>query len=175
MSFHSLYVIGHSLGGHVVGYTGKNVEKGRINTIYGLDPAGPLFSIEDPNERLANTDAYYVETIHTDIGKYGFTLPIGVTSFYPNNGNKQPGCSAVDDLFGCSHARAYEFFSESIIMNNFVPTHCKNFKMTKDKDCTETMKNIRMGGDPSSYIKKAKGIYYLSTNAYKPYGQGSPQ
>lgn len=37
------------------------MRRGRIGTIFGLDPAGPLFSINNPAERLASGDALYVE------------------------------------------------------------------------------------------------------------------
>lgn len=42
LNFKNLYLIGHSLGGHIVGIIGKKVKKGRINTIIGLDPASFL-------------------------------------------------------------------------------------------------------------------------------------
>jgi pancreatic triacylglycerol lipase len=54
------------LEAHVAGMTGKNVRGGRIGTIVGLDPAGPLFSVNNPSQRLASGDAIYVEAIHTN-------------------------------------------------------------------------------------------------------------
>lgn len=71
-------IVGFSLGAHVAGHAGKNVRRGKINTIFGLDPAGdnllkfirvflnfhfsgPLFSINEPTQRLASGDAQYVE------------------------------------------------------------------------------------------------------------------
>lgn len=33
-------IVGFSLGAHVAGMAGKNVRRGKINTIFGLDPAG---------------------------------------------------------------------------------------------------------------------------------------
>lgn len=50
----------------------------------GLDPAGPLFTLDDPANRLHHTDAYYVESIITDAGRLGFTHPIADANFYPN-------------------------------------------------------------------------------------------
>lgn len=35
-----VYIAGHSLGAHVSGLTGKRVTQGRIQVIFGLDPAG---------------------------------------------------------------------------------------------------------------------------------------
>lgn len=50
------------------------------------DPAGPLFTMDRPDERLHWTDADYVEVQFTDIGRLGFTEPIGHANFYPNWG-----------------------------------------------------------------------------------------
>lgn len=51
---------------HIAGHTGKNVRRGRIPIIIGLDPAGPLFSVGNAAGRIASTDADYVEIIHTN-------------------------------------------------------------------------------------------------------------
>lgn len=72
-----------SLGAHVCGHAGKSVTRGRIHTIFGLDPAGVLFNINDPANRLAATDADYVEAIHTDTVALGIGDPIGHADFYP--------------------------------------------------------------------------------------------
>lgn len=55
----------------------------------GLDPASPWFTHKDVDERLAETDASYVEVIHTSAGTLGFSQPIGMASFYPNGGKSQ--------------------------------------------------------------------------------------
>jgi Lipase len=36
---------------------GKNVKTGKVQVIHGLDPAGPLFYFDKPEDRLAKTDA----------------------------------------------------------------------------------------------------------------------
>jgi pancreatic triacylglycerol lipase len=33
-------IVGHSLGAHIAGITGKRANLGRVQVIYGLDPAG---------------------------------------------------------------------------------------------------------------------------------------
>jgi Lipase len=48
--------------------TGKSVTRGRIQVILSLDPAGPLFSLNNPAQRVASTDGVYVEVIHTNGG-----------------------------------------------------------------------------------------------------------
>lgn len=92
MKLQDLYLIGHSLGAHLSGLAGKQVTTGKVNTIVGLDPAKPEFSIANEHERLAITDATYVEVIHTNGKKLGIYEPIGHTDFYPNGGVNQPGC-----------------------------------------------------------------------------------
>lgn len=57
ISFDRLNVIGHSLGAHVAGIIGKRVTRGRIQSIFALDPANPLFSLNAPDTRVAPTDA----------------------------------------------------------------------------------------------------------------------
>jgi hypothetical protein len=68
-----VHCIGHSLGAHVCGYTGKVFKLKRIS---GLDPAGPRFGWSSPSERLDKTDAEFVDVIHTD-GNLGLQKPIG--------------------------------------------------------------------------------------------------
>lgn len=77
---------------HIAGAAGKRVRNGRVNTIIGLDPAGPLFNVNDAPNRLASTDAEYVEVIHTDTPNLGIGDPIGDVDFYPNGGTGMPGC-----------------------------------------------------------------------------------
>ena len=89
----TLTLVGFSLGAHCAGVAGKNVRYGRISVIYGLDAAGPLFSLSSPSERLDKSDAQYVEVIHTSAGSLGFLDPIGHADFFVNGGMNQPGCN----------------------------------------------------------------------------------
>lgn len=77
-------IAGHSLGAHIAGLTGKRVTNGRIQAIFGLDPAGPLFSLNSPNERFAANDAEYTEGIRTNADNLGFAEPLALADFYPN-------------------------------------------------------------------------------------------
>jgi pancreatic triacylglycerol lipase len=84
LSYVDLIVVGYSLGAHLAGFIGKNTKYGSIGTIIGLEPAGPLFDVNNPATRLAPTDAHYVENIHTNGGGLGIFDPIGHADFYPN-------------------------------------------------------------------------------------------
>lgn len=96
----------------MAGIAGKSVRNGRINNLFGLDPAGSLFDVNTPAERLASTDARYVEVIHTNGGIWGYGIgqPIGHSDFFPNGGSVQSGCITTS----CSHLRAVDFYSEKI-------------------------------------------------------------
>lgn len=58
------------------GFVGKNVQRGRVKTIIGCDPAGPLFDESNPASRIAATDAEHVECIHTDSRNFGIGAAI---------------------------------------------------------------------------------------------------
>ncbi|EDW67436.1 pancreatic triacylglycerol lipase [Drosophila virilis] len=165
MSLKSLIVIGHSLGAHVAGYAGKTVGSGRIHTIIGLDPALPLFSYYTPNRRLSADDAFYVETIQTNGGIFGFLKPIGKGAFYPNGGIRQPNCS----LLGfCSHVRAVIYYAEAVTHNNFAAIKCSNFIAAIGRDCSSPYKEVRMGAVTNA--NRAEGTYYVPVKQKAPFG-----
>lgn len=171
MGFNQVSVIGHSLGGHAAGLVGKNVARGRLHTIVALDPALPLFSMDRPAERVAPTDAGYVEVIHTNAGLLGFDQPIGLASFYPNWGRVQPGCG-IDIAGSCAHSRAFEFFAESLqTASRFTSTLCANYNEILNQRCTSSGANRNMGGEPSN-SGLANGVYFVPTNGNSPFAQG---
>ena len=65
-----------------------------MDTIFGLDPAGPLFNLNDPANRLASGDADYVESVHTDTVALGIGDAISDVDYYPNGGTNMPGCTS---------------------------------------------------------------------------------
>ena len=67
----------------------------------GLDPAGLYFITDRTSFRLDESDAQYVDVIHTDAGVFGTTLASGHTDFWPNGGSSQPGC-----FFNCKHLQS---------------------------------------------------------------------
>lgn len=165
----STYIIGHSLGAHVAGITGKHVKRGRIRAIFGLDPAQPLFSIDRPNERLDANDAEYVENIHTNTAFKGFAKPIGDSSYYPNWGRRQPGCGA--DLLGsCSHERAVRYFAESLEgKSNFYGVQCESYGNIENMTCNIGV-TVKMGGDLLDF--KGSGVFYVPVGEKYPFAKG---
>ncbi|XP_040168740.1 pancreatic lipase-related protein 2-like [Anopheles arabiensis] len=173
LAFNNVYVTGHSLGGHTAGIVGKRVTRGRLNTVVALDPALPLFSINDPANRVAPGDANYVEVIHTNGGLLGFDLPIGLADFYPNGGRSQPGCGV--DLAGtCAHGRAFQFFAESVrtAQSGFNSIRCGNYDQILNNNCVSSGANARMGGEPSNIGRGVNGVFFLTTNANSPFARG---
>ncbi|XP_055545187.1 lipase member H-like isoform X2 [Wyeomyia smithii] len=92
LSLDDVYLIGHSLGAHAAGIAGKSIRRGNLSTIIALDPALPLFSLNDVENRVDIDDAALVQVIHTNGGFLGFMDPLGMADFYPNGGSTQPGC-----------------------------------------------------------------------------------
>lgn len=78
MNFADVTIVGHSLGAHIAGRACKQLRSpGKIAVIIGLDPASVGFDFFDREKRLADTDAEYVQVIHTDGDKFGFSNPLG--------------------------------------------------------------------------------------------------
>lgn len=123
------------------------VAGGKVGKIVGLDPALPFFRYDDIDGRLADTDATYVEVIHTCGGKLGYLKPIGMASFYPNRGKSQPGCKW--DIIGmCAHSRSLEYYLESIIASRFYAFQCESFENILNGHCSGGKELVQMGGEP---------------------------
>lgn len=65
-------------------------------SLSGLDPAGPYFTTVQTSFRLDESDAQYVDVIHTNAGVKGTIHASGHTDFWPNGGSIQPGCPLSD-------------------------------------------------------------------------------
>ncbi|ODN05759.1 Endothelial lipase [Orchesella cincta] len=169
-TFKSVHLIGFSLGAHVAGYAAKHVKKVakiRIDRITGLDPAGPSFSGSKANLRLDNSDARFVDVIHTCVGRSGISESIGHVDFYPNGGIDQPGCEweRLHSFFlkNCSHERSYHFFLESIKGEKFVACSCPKWEefQTGNCRCNENTPGAELMGEYCS--DEATGDKYLAT------------
>ncbi|KAF6210802.1 hypothetical protein GE061_013913 [Apolygus lucorum] len=170
-----LHLIGHSLGAHVMGITGSYLDEGRPARITGLDPAKPGFEgTVSESYRLDKTDGHFVDVIHSAAGAAGFVSAIGHVDFYPNGGSPpQPGCfdiTAPWQLIGCSHGRAYDYFTESISTpQGFPAVECDSWSNFESGACDKN-KQIFMGPNTPT---TARGVYYLSTNGGSPYAKSS--
>ncbi|XP_065094633.1 phospholipase A1-like [Ochlerotatus camptorhynchus] len=170
-----VYVIGHSLGAHVAGVSGKTVGRARLSTIVALDPALPLFSGWHKDNRVDKDDAKYVEVIHTNGGLLGFLEPIGTADFYPNGGVVQPGCG-INFAGICAHSRAWELFVESLIepeeylmATQILSIGNLPFIGGYNTNNTNNNKLAKMGGNPSNSNGQADGLYYMITSDTSPY------
>lgn len=167
MSPATIHLVGHSLGSHISGFAGKTFTELtglRVGRITGLDPAGPCFSNLLPELRLKDSDADFVDVIHTDSGVYGMKDPIGHVDFYVNGGSQQPNC-----LFQtCSHGRAVLYFAESVVNQNaFLSIKCNDWDSFRIGRCDSDIKVMGYGCTPET-----RGIYFLRTGEDPPYGLG---
>lgn len=95
--------LGHSLGAHTCGYASFEISR-QMARISGLDPAGPFFDGKVVAVRLDQSDAKFVDVIHSNteialgIG-LGSKNPSGHVDFYVNGGKQQPGCPTMLSCF----------------------------------------------------------------------------
>jgi len=127
----NFWLIGHSLGAHVMGFVGRRMPG--IGRITGLDPAEPYFEGHHVDSRLDPSDAAFVDVIHTDVASilamgFGSKEPMGHVDYYPNGGTNQPGCrKGLIDHIGaggiwegskqfvvCNHERSYKLLLEAM-------------------------------------------------------------
>lgn len=57
----NVHVMGHSLGAHCAGFTGKYMMNGKLLRLTAFDPARPSFYDRPPMERLDFSDAEFVD------------------------------------------------------------------------------------------------------------------
>ncbi|KAK0072337.1 hypothetical protein PV326_000163 [Microctonus aethiopoides] len=164
LSLLDVHVMGHSLGAHVAGFTGAYMS-GHIGRITGLDAARLLFEtphLKDPEDRLDETDAVFVDSIHTCAGISGFVHTIGHADFYPNNGTiTQPGCSVIEPVL-CSHLMAFVYMFNSLkYPDQFDAVECDSWENYKKGSCSGN--SIAKMGE---YVDRdARGKYYLETSS----------
>nr|CAH0111464.1 unnamed protein product [Daphnia galeata] len=182
-SLNSFHLIGFSLGAHVAGGAGAAIVSGKLPRITGLDPAAPGFSVNDTETRLDTTDADFVDIIHTNSGTLlqggeSMIEPIGHADFYPNGGQRQPGCLFTkskeedfqeDETRDCNHSRAVIYFDESINSQiGFQALQCDSLEEYLSGFCDGNPAALM--GEPTSVT--TRGIYYLITNDVEPFAMG---
>lgn len=164
-------LVGHSLGAHISGCAGArvNTKHGLVDYIVGLDPASPLFTYKNINNRVDPTDAQFVSIIHTNGGFLGWKSAIGDADYFPNGGGSQPGCGF--DIAGtCAHSRAIEFFAESIRTSGFTAHICDGIKVYDKGHCDG---NDRSWMGEFDVDRTAEGDYFLRTASKAPFALGA--
>ncbi|KAG8198199.1 hypothetical protein JTE90_015297 [Oedothorax gibbosus] len=182
----SFHIIGHSLGAQIAGIAGKLTP--HLRRITSLDAAAPVFQILPKYLKLAQGDAKFIDTIHTN-GQispskgFGLLEPYGGKDFYPNGGRKQPGCEdgkVFSDADGrniivnamtevaCHHNRAPKLFLASI--NNtqcrFLSTLCTSYEDFLNGSCySSPLAEMGLHAKPMD----KEGKFYLKTTDQYPY------
>ncbi|KAJ8983363.1 hypothetical protein NQ317_009276 [Molorchus minor] len=161
--------VGHSLGAHIAGIAGGALD-GRVAQIVGMDPAGPLFSVSNTNNRLDPTDGQFVQVIHTNGGLLGISASIGDSDYFPNGGSRQPGCG-IDITGSCSHSRVIYLYAEAVesSTNLFEATLCESYSDFTNGRCRSNSRSV-MGG--FGVDTRASGNYYLDTASTALYALG---
>ncbi|RVE46665.1 hypothetical protein evm_008677 [Chilo suppressalis] len=172
-----LEMIGLSLGGHTMSYIAKNYQQltGRnISKLTGLDPAGPCFRHLPPEDRLAASDADFVEVMHFNIEGYGMAARMGHVDIYVNGGEFQPGnlyllpCSSL-----CSHFKLLLVWLASMKNpDQFIALKCDSIQQARDAECysRQPMETNLLGPKVNQSVQ---GIFYLSTSPGYPYFLGT--
>ncbi|XP_015187184.1 PREDICTED: phospholipase A1 2-like [Polistes dominula] len=168
-----IQIIGHSLGAHIAGFAGKEVQKlnmGKYHRITGLDPAGPAFADKDCSNRLCKTDAEYVQVLHTTT-LIGSDKRFGNIDFYINKGYLQPSCQNSLNLIKdatCSHSRAVEYLTNCLKYKCClvgIPWDYSNYRIPLSKCTKKTCVCIALNTE--NY--PADGSFYVPVKAKYPY------
>lgn len=142
----------------------------------GLDPTIIFYMGNNRSHDLDPSDALFVDVIHTGAGILGQWGPNGHADFYVNGGTSQPGClsTSLIKTLSCDHTKVTPYFIESINTKaGFWAVPCPNRIQYNLGLCAPTSdKQYVLMGEHVSH--KARGIFYLTTNAYRPYAQGFP-
>lgn len=173
-SLDDIHVVGFSLGGQTSGMIANYLKSGKLRRITGLDPAKPLFITAPSQFKLDQTDAEFVQVIHTDVFARGILHPSGHTDFYVNGGVEQPGCNAQSMMTTgeCNHNRAPEYYAESIATEvGFYGYRCAHWYLYMLGLCManeDSMVEIMGAHTPNT----TRGLYFLNANMNPPYAQG---
>ncbi|XP_062550277.1 lipase member H-like [Armigeres subalbatus] len=171
----NITLVGHSMGAQISGQVGHKLG-GKIGRIYGLDPAGPCFTL--PRDRglqyrLDRSDAIFVQTIITARLTIGVGVGDGHENFYPNGGvSPQTNCviplTSDAEFAGqilCSHMHAVTLFRLSLNPANvYRGKKCINWPAYLVSLCA-----LNRGNVLGIRSDKSGGDYFLRTSAFSPY------
>ncbi|XP_034944017.1 phospholipase A1 member A [Chelonus insularis] len=171
----SIHVLGYSVGAHIGGLIANHLPDDKLGRITGLDPTIFFYMNGNRSRDLDQTDAHFVDVIHTGAGILGQWGPTGHVDFYVNGGSSQPGCatSSILQTLSCDHTKVTPYYIESITTKaGFWAAPCANLLSYLIGWCNPADHEWILMGEDTPHT--ARGIYYLSTNARKPYAQGLP-
>jgi len=177
-----VHVLGHSLGAHCAGFTGKFLTIGKLPRITGFDPARPQFDDKGPRDRLDFSDANFVDVIHTATTQWrllgalsggllpfpvGLRTPVGHKDFYPNKGTHQPGCYLQLRKLPvlCSHSRSYAYYADSIRYRRnkgFIADKCKSLQDLETGVCSQVVTGNRVVNRTQSPSTLVMGEFTLT-------------
>nr|UZS00786.1 triacylglycerol lipase [Neocaridina denticulata sinensis] len=189
----NVHLLGHSLGSHTSGYAGERIAG--LGRITGMDPAGPYYTETPSYIRIDETDAVFVDNIHTDADHilmlgYGTEQEMGHLDFYPNSGHDQPGCDPVSigieiitdlpdgirDLAACSHQRATELYTDSLYLPcPYLARECtdyESFEMGRCASCGDDDAKCAFMGDRAieyPYEDRVNVRLWFDTDEVPPY------
>ncbi|XP_050541855.1 pancreatic lipase-related protein 2-like [Daktulosphaira vitifoliae] len=171
-----LHFMGYSAGAHIAGLTSNFVDNGKIGRITGLDPTIIFYMGNNRSRDLDHTDAHFVDIIHTAAGFFGQWGPNGHADFYVNGGTSQPGCvsNSLIRTLSCDHTKVSPYFIESINSDiGFWAKPCSNRFLFNLGLCDSPESEYVLMGEHITH--KARGTFYLTTNAKKPFAKGFPK
>ncbi|KAK4886617.1 hypothetical protein RN001_002888 [Aquatica leii] len=174
-----IHIVGYSVGAHIAGvaanYLNPKID-GKLGRITGLDPSIVFYQRGNRSRDIDESDAHFVDILHTGAGILGQWGPNGHADFYINGGSSQPGCSS-DTLFktvACDHTKVTPYFIESIVTSKgFYAYPCPNLVSFLIGWCNPDDDEYVLMGEHVS--QKARGIYYVRTNPDVPFAQGDPR
>jgi pimeloyl-ACP methyl ester carboxylesterase len=161
LKYENTTLIGFSLGAHIAGLAGAKVLNGKLGKVVGLDPAGPLFDVNESNNRLSIDSAQYTECLHTGY-HLGIKEPICQVDVYFNSGAKQPGCYTSFGLSStlCSHIKAIDFYTEATSNPKaFYGQQCPDLNSALSMNC-KGEPGVFVG-DPENGVKRPSGIFHV--------------
>lgn len=171
----ALHLMGYSIGAHIAGLTANFLDDGKIGRITGLDPTIIFYMGSNKSRDLDSSDAHFVDVIHTGAGVLGQWGPNGHADYYVNGGTSQPGCfsNSIIRTLSCDHTKVTPYFIESINSEvGFWAVPCSNRFLYMLGLCDRPLNEWVLMGEHAPHT--ARGIFYLSTNANKPYAKGLP-
>lgn len=172
-----LELVGLSHGGQAISFIAKNYRQitgTNVSRVTSLDPGGPCFRHNGPEDRIDASDADFVEIVHTNTEGYGMAGAVGHIDYYVNGGEYQPGdfmtlpCTSF-----CSHTRGYMLWLGALFSpNSLIAMQCDSIQDARDKKCFDRKPFVTnvLG---LNVDKSKQGIFYLMTHNVFPYGMGA--